>query len=214
MSKEYKELYIIGAGGFGREIADTVLEINAIHETYHIAGFIDDEKAGELVNGVSVLGGVEYLRDRNIPGKAYAVICIADSSVRESIVLKLNGLVTWENIIHPSAIIKKSASLGKGNAIQSFTTISSNAVIGDHCIINCNCVVGHDAVLEDFVSLMPQCGVMGFCRLESRTYLGVGAKLIPGVTIGRDAIIGAGATVIKDVEPESTHVGNPARRIV
>jgi maltose O-acetyltransferase len=44
-------------------------------------------------------------------------------------------------------------------------------------------------------------------------WIGGGALILPGVTIGDDAIVGAGAVVTRDVAPGATVVGNPARRL-
>jgi UDP-2-acetamido-3-amino-2,3-dideoxy-glucuronate N-acetyltransferase len=41
--------------------------------------------------------------------------------------------------------------------------------------------------------------------------VGAGAVVLPGVTIGERAMVGAGAVVTKDVEPDTVVVGNPAR---
>jgi len=37
--------------------------------------------------------------------------------------------------------------------------------------------------------------------------------VLPGVTIGRGTVVGAGAVVIKDCDPNSLYVGNPARKV-
>ncbi|WP_305847127.1 DapH/DapD/GlmU-related protein, partial [Zoogloea sp. LCSB751] len=49
--------------------------------------------------------------------------------------------------------------------------------------------------------------------IEDRVWIGGGAILLPGVTIGRRAIIGAGAVVTRDIPADSVAVGNPARVI-
>lgn len=49
--------------------------------------------------------------------------------------------------------------------------------------------------------------------VERRASIGSGATILGGVRIGRDAIVGAGAVVTRDVAPETTVVGNPARPI-
>ncbi len=49
-------------------------------------------------------------------------------------------------------------------------------------------------------------------RIEDGAWLGAGAIVLPGVTIGRDAIVGAGAVVTRDVPPGETVVGVPAAR--
>jgi maltose O-acetyltransferase len=48
-------------------------------------------------------------------------------------------------------------------------------------------------------------------RIGRNAWIGGGALLLPGVTVGDDAIVGAGAVVTRDVPPGATAVGNPAR---
>ena len=48
-------------------------------------------------------------------------------------------------------------------------------------------------------------------RIGRHVWIGGGAIILPGLTIGDDAIIGAGSVVTRDVAPGSTVVGNPAR---
>jgi sugar O-acyltransferase (sialic acid O-acetyltransferase NeuD family) len=254
MNNTAKELYIIGAGGFGREVSDTVREINKASAAssadarptgaggaagdattngayasamspavtpldgplYRVAGFIDDDESrwGGTVNGIDVKGGVEYLRNLTDSGhKPCAVVTIADPRIKESIADKLDGFVEWINVIHPLALLTDTSTIGTGNIIQHFASINSGARLGNHCIVNCNSVIGHDVVLEDYVSVMPQNGIMGFCELKKRSYAGAGAVMIPNVVIGEDATVGAGAVVIRDVPPGATVVGNPARII-
>ena len=47
--------------------------------------------------------------------------------------------------------------------------------------------------------------------IEDRVWIGGGAILLPGITIGREAIVGAGAVVTRDVPAGARVVGNPAR---
>ena len=50
-------------------------------------------------------------------------------------------------------------------------------------------------------------------RIGANCWIGAGAIVLPGVTIGDDAIVGAGAVVTRDVPPGATVAGNPARRL-
>ena len=49
--------------------------------------------------------------------------------------------------------------------------------------------------------------------IKKRAQIGIGARIIPGVTIGEDAIVGAGAVIVKDVPAGATVVGNPGKII-
>jgi acetyltransferase-like isoleucine patch superfamily enzyme len=50
-------------------------------------------------------------------------------------------------------------------------------------------------------------------RIEDESDIGMGAIILPGVTVGRGAIVGAGAVVTRDVEPFSIVAGVPARKL-
>ena len=58
-----RKLYIIGAGGFGREVAWLVERINQIKPTWDMCGFLDDNTSihGMIENNYKVLGNCDYL---------------------------------------------------------------------------------------------------------------------------------------------------------
>jgi maltose O-acetyltransferase len=49
--------------------------------------------------------------------------------------------------------------------------------------------------------------------IEDNVWLGGGAIILPGVTVGRNSVVGAGAVVTRSIPPDSVAVGNPARVI-
>jgi sugar O-acyltransferase (sialic acid O-acetyltransferase NeuD family) len=209
-----KELYIIGAGGLGREVADIVESVNQRMPTYRLAGFVDDNKElhGRIVNGIPVLGGRADLepaiRDREI----YAVIAIADTKIKNTIASDLDGVV-WTNIIHPTAAVSRYCEMGNGNIVQAFCSVNANARLGDHCTINIGSAIGHDAILGDCVSVMCLCSVNGNTRLGNGVYIGSNGMILPGLAIGADAFICAGSGVFCNVDAGAVMIGNPAKRI-
>ena len=88
-----------------------------------------------------------------------------------------------------------------------------NISIGEHVIINLDCTVGHDAILDDFVTLYPSVNVSGATRVGRCTELGTGVQIIEGKTVGSYSVIGAGSVVIKDIPERCTAVGSPAKPI-
>jgi sugar O-acyltransferase (sialic acid O-acetyltransferase NeuD family) len=210
-----KELYIIGAGGLGREVADIVDSVNQRTPSYRLAGFVDDneELRGSLVNGIPVFGGRGRLGQLAREREIHAVIAIADTGIKKTIARELDDYINWVNIIHPMAVVSKHCEMGRGNIVQAFCHLAANARLGDHCIINVSSLVGHDAVLGDCVSVMCFCAPNGNVRLESGAYLGSHVMIIPGLTVGEDAFICAGSCVFHDVEAGAVMRGNPARRV-
>ncbi|MDR2089556.1 MAG: acetyltransferase [Clostridiales Family XIII bacterium] len=212
-----KDLYIIGAGGFGREVADIVRAINAQSPAYRIAGFIDDDETlwGGVKNDIPVPGGREYLKDLAASGASgvYAVIAIADAKIKEKIAAYLQDVVIWENIVHPAAVVSAYCEMGRGNIVQAHAFVSANVRVGNHCMINTHSGLGHDAALADYASVMGHCDITGNAHVGKGAYLATSAAVIPNVRIGEYAYICAGSVVFKDVKANAVMIGNPARQV-
>lgn len=78
--------------------------------------------------------------------------------------------------------------------------ISSSAEIGPACVIFHQVTIGSNTLITS--------RGLGAPRIGSRCYLGAGAKIIGGVTIGDDVVVGANAVVTRDVPSNSVVVGN------
>jgi sugar O-acyltransferase (sialic acid O-acetyltransferase NeuD family) len=213
--KRVKELYIVGAGGFGREVADTVRAINERAPAYRIAGFVDDAESlwGGVPNDIPVIGGRACLKKIADTAKPHAVIAIADARIKETIAADLDAFVTWENIVHPAAVVSKYAEIGCGVIVQAHATLSSNTKVGDHTMVNIASALGHDAVLSEFASVMSFCDVTGGVYIGKGAYLATSVAIVPGVRVGEYAYICAGSVVFKDVNPRAVMIGNPAKQV-
>lgn len=209
-----KHLYIIGCGGFSKQVIEMFNEVNSIYQEYEVVGLIDDNPSliDKNVLGYNVVGDTDYLENLAKEKKIHAIIAIGQGNAREAIFNKLPN-VNWINLIHPNTIISRHISMGKGNIICGGTIINPDCKIGNHCNINIGCTLGHDVILEDFVTLMPGCNVSGNVFINKTSTIGTGSCIIQNVYVGENSIIGAGAVVLKDVDKSSVYVGIPARKI-
>ena len=91
--------------------------------------------------------------------------------------------------------------------------LSENAKVGKHTIVNIGSLVGHDVVMGDFCTLSCQVDIMGGCVVGDRVLFGSGSRVLPGVKIGNDCIIGAGAIVGRDVPDGATVYAEFARTL-
>lgn len=208
-----KDLYIIGAGGFGREVAWLVERINEAEPTWNIKGFIDDDEKlwGTKEDDYPVVGGCGYLKGLN---NTYAVCAVGSARVRKAIIEKLSDSnVKYATVIDPSVIISKRVEIGEGCIICAGTIITVDIKIGKHVIINLDSTIGHDDVIEDFVTIYPSVNVSGNVVLGECSELGTGMQIIQGKTVAPNTIIGAGAVVVKNIEEGGTYVGSPAKKI-
>lgn len=104
-------------------------------------------------------------------------------------------------ILKDHANIGSYASLGGGG--RATITIGSHVMMGKDCIILCQ---------NHFDSATGYAGKEGKdVVVDDYAWLGHRVTILPGVTIGKHAIIGAGAVVPKDIPPYAVAVGNPAR---
>lgn len=132
------------------------------------------------------------------------------------------GTRIWQwTIVLPGAVI------GDDCNICSHCLVENNAVIGDRVTIKSGVQVWDGVTLKNDVfvgpnvtfmnDLHPRSGNKNFelaCTLvEEGASIGGGACILPGVIIGKAAMVGAGAVVVNDVAPGSTVVGNPAKPI-
>lgn len=208
-----KDLYIIGAGGFGREVAWLVERINDVSFEWNLKGFIDDDESiwGSKEDGYPVLGGCEYLKKI---GDVYAVCAVGSAKVRKKIINKLaDSQVRYATLVDPSVIMSKRIRVGEGSIICAGTIITVDVIIGKHVIVNLDCTLGHDDIINDFVTMYPSVNVSVNVEIGECSELGTGAQIIQGKKIVPNTIIGAGAVVVKDIEEKGTYVGSPVRKI-
>lgn len=208
-----KDLYIFGAGGFGREVAWIVERINSIKPTWNLKGFIDDNETlwGSKEGEYHVFGGCEYLSALE---DVYAVCAVGSSNVRKKIIEKLKDTsVKFATLVDPSVLYSNSVKIGEGAIVCAGTIITVNVNIGDHVIVNLDCTIGHDAVIDDFVTIYPSVNVSGNVLIGECSELGTGTQIIQGKKVISNTIIGAGAIVVKDCIESGTYVGSPAKKI-
>lgn len=116
--------------------------------------------------------------------------------------------------------------VGAGTKIDAFVYLEEDVVVGRDCTLRPFVFVPTGVRIGDGVFVGPNVtftndrypSVSGEWTLEETIVedgvgIGAGATILPGITIGENAIVGAGSVVTDDVSPDSTVVGNPAREI-
>lgn len=207
-----KDIVIIGAGGFGREVAMLIEEINKQEPTWNIVGFVDDSSdiAENIVNGIKVVGNIEWLKKQQL----YVINAIGNGNIREQINRRLNGSKNkFATLIHPNVLQSSTVQIGQGTIICAGNILTTNITIGDHVIINLSSTIGHDDKIDDYVTILPGSNISGFVHLNRCVTIGTGTQVIQNLEIGENTIVGAGATVVKNLPANCTAVGSPAKPI-
>ncbi|MBD7984587.1 acetyltransferase [Sporosarcina sp. Sa2YVA2] len=207
-----KDIVIIGAGGFGREVAWLIEDINKVNKEWNIIGFVDDNKniQDTEVNGYKVVGNIEWLKNQ----KLNVVNAIGDPIAKKKVIERLaDSENTFPVLIHPSVIMSERITFGEGSIICAANILTTNIEIEKHVIINLDCTIGHDAILGNYTTVLPSVNVSGFVKTEDCVSIGTGSAVIQGVTIGENTVIGAGSIVVKDLPANCTALGAPAKPI-
>ncbi|MGI5912941.1 MAG: acetyltransferase [Syntrophomonadaceae bacterium] len=207
-----KDIVIIGAGGFGREVAWLIESINEVANEWNIVGFVDDNKSihGKVINGYEVVGNIEWLMHQEL----YVVNAIGDPITKKKVMEKIkNSKNNYPILIHPNVICSNKVKIGEGSIICAGNIITVNIEIGKHVIINLDCTIGHDVILGDYTTVLPSVNISGFVKTEECVSIGTGSAITQGVIIGKNSVIGAGAVVVKDLPANCTAVGIPAKPI-
>lgn len=204
-------VFIIGAGGFGREVYSWAVQHPDCGTQWEIAGFLDDNPKALAGFGlpVGIIGGISDAR----PDPAARYICgLGQPSLKAEICPALSKAgARFLTLIHPSAIIGQCVHIGAGSILCPGSMLTCNIEIGRFVTINCNSSIGHDSRVGDFTTLSGFCDVTGHCTLGTRVFLGSHACIIPDTEVGSNSTVGAGSVVIRKVPANVTVFGNPAK---
>ena len=150
-----------------------------------------------------------------------------------------NAVIRSHTVIYAGNVIGKNFQTGHGVLVREDNEIGDNVSIGSHSVIEHHVRIGHAVrihsqafvpeftVLEDGSWIGPHVTLTNARyplsrgakeslkgpTIKARAKIGANATVLPGVVVGTDALVGAGAVVVDDVPEGKVVVGNPARVI-
>lgn len=205
---------IFGTGGLGREIYVLAKQVYEDFDERFLGWYDDTVSKGNLVMGFPVLGGMDDLN--SVDNAVGLFIGLGDSRTKKKVVGKIiNSKVIFPSLIHPDVDVEDYQIIkhGKGCIIQKGCILTTNIQLGEFVFLNLDCTVGHDTKIGKFSSFMPSVNVSGDCTIGDACYFGTNATVINALEIGAGAVIGAGACVAKNIDPNTVNVGVPSKAI-
>jgi sugar O-acyltransferase (sialic acid O-acetyltransferase NeuD family) len=199
------EYILYGAGEHGKVVADALLSAGE-----KIIGFVDDREPQTDLLGIDYLGKWDGCA-KKYPDSAWHV-SIGNNFVRSRITNRIEEELGKEaaTIIHPAAIISRFTKYDAGCFFAAGCVVGPSTTFERSVIVNHGATVDHDNIIGSFVHICPGVHLAGSVIICDNTFVGVGASVMPGISIGEDVTVGAGAVVIGNIDPEQTVFGNPA----
>ena len=208
------DLILVGAGSCGGEVFTWLSQEIAGSSKYKIKGFIDNLAQSKIEMDqrefpIPILGTINGYQPK--PDEKL-VMSIVDPKIKKRFVKLLSQRgSTFYTLIHPSALIGHNVKIGKGCIVFPNCVLSNDTKIGDYVFINTSSTIGHDTVVGDFSSINGCVHITGDVKVGSECFFGVGSVVINKRNIGDRAIVGAGSVVIRNIRPDVTVFGNPAK---
>ncbi|EKD71512.1 MAG: transferase hexapeptide repeat containing protein [uncultured bacterium] len=194
---------------------NTIVEDNTILGYETITGHYYDQKP--------------FLK-KNVPFKdsEYKVIIGKNVLIRTGVTIYHDTTIGDNCWINHNALVREETIISADISIGSYTVVENKVLIGKKCAIHNHVMVCGETIIEPYVFIGPNVtftnnSPIGHLRdlpatirgpkLRLGCAIGGGATLCPGVEIGQEAIVGAGAIVTKDVSSRIIVAGSPAKKI-
>lgn len=209
----FRRLYIVGAGGFGREVAWLAEQCwgDALEKVFLV-------DRAEYLTGP--MGGmpVELLARATASADTRFLVAIGEPADRRRVVCLCEGLgLAPATLTHPRAELSPRIEIGSGTVVCAGVIATTDIVLGEHVHVNLDCTIGHDVHIGNCSTLAPGVHVSGRVHIGANVYIGTGAVIINGsagqpLVIGDGAVVAAGACVTRAVEAGAMVAGVPAVR--
>lgn len=205
-----KKIYILGAGGFGRELLQWIKDINMATPTWEIGGFLDDDvhALDKYEHDVEVVGTINDWEPKE--DEEFALALGSPELKRKIVSIMKSKGAKFATIIHPTAMISEFAHYGEGFIAFPYSKFSCNSMAGDFVTL-LSTPIGHDNTIGDYSVISGGCNIVRNVKIGKDVFIGAGVCIAQDVSIGDGCYLGIGSVIVKDVPDNSKTFGNPAR---
>lgn len=167
----------------------------------------------------------EYLMDFCVDRKAHfhPLTIGPNALIRSGSIIYAGSAIGSDFQTGHQVTIRENTHVGEHVSVGTLSDIQGNCEIGNYVRMHSNVHIGQLSVVDDFVWVFPYVVLTNDPTPPSENFLGVhvkpfailatGALIMPGIEIGQDSLVAAGAIVTKTVEPYAVVAGNPGKPI-
>ena len=206
-----KDLIIVCAGAFGRELLEVVKQVNHVAPKWNIKGFISDDPAAldghACAKDYPILGTIEGWEPSE--NEVFAVGIASPKGKRKVVgVLKAKG-AKFETILSPRAFVADYVTLGEGVVISA-GSVQAEANVGDFVtiagsVVGGCCTIGEYSTTTSMVNLTSS-------QIGKDVYIGSHSVVLENNKVGDGAFICAGSIVFNNISAGKKVWGIPAKK--
>lgn len=208
-----KNLIIVGARGFGREVYSLALQSLGYKEEFTVKGFLDDNSSAldGFQNYPPIIGAVESY---DIQPDDVFICALGSVAAKKHYVSILHEKdAVFINLIHKEVSFNLNVKIGRGCILWGPIGVSNDVEIKDFVTIHPNVAIGHDVSIGNYVHIGAYCFFGGFTVIADEATIYVRATILDRIKIGQGATVGAGSVVLRNVKEGVSVFGNPAKKI-
>jgi sugar O-acyltransferase (sialic acid O-acetyltransferase NeuD family) len=208
-----KEAYILGAGGFAKEVHLLIKR----NKQYNFQGFIvfnSSEDSIKRGNQLLPLIDEDFFLKKNHSIKDIVIfIGMGDPLTIKKVSEKFKDF-TFPNLISPCVEIDESVTFGVGNIITKGVNFTVDINVGSFNIFNLNMTIGHDTVIGNYNVMNPGATISGNVTIGDGNLLGTGSTILQNLSISNNNIIGGNGLLSKNVLNDKVMIGVPCKELI
>lgn len=195
-----KPIVVIGGGGHASVLVDILRSQNR-----EILAIICPDDISER----NVFSGIEQLRkDADVLGFSNEDILLVNGIgmlPRSDLKQKLNQYYLslgykFETVIATSAQVSPFSTIESGVQIFAGAIIQAGVLVRAHSVINSGVIIEHDCEIGTYNHIAPGAVLCGQVFSHSNVYVGAGSTIIQNINLGQGCIVGAGTTILKNID--------------
>ncbi|MCH9644432.1 MAG: acetyltransferase [Gammaproteobacteria bacterium] len=193
----FKPVIVLGAGGHAKVCIDILKRSGR-----DILGLVAPDRQSPALN-VKQLGDDRVVLTYS-PGEVLLVNGIGHmprNKLRYDIYKKFKDKeYNFETLVHPDAVVADDVLLKEGAQVMAGAIIQPSTIVGRNTIVNTKVSIDHDGAIGSYCHIAPGATLCGGVVLKDHVFVGAGATIIQNVQVSIDAIISTGAVIKQDAE--------------